>query len=88
LISAATIVLAQAISPGTDAKSGPWWCFDRGQGGALLCEQTEAECSHLHDINPEIARGPCKHVELPVIQNPPTEAPAPVNPEAKPPTQR
>jgi hypothetical protein len=88
ILAAFTIVFTQVSAPGPDTKSGPRWCFDRGQGGALLCEQTEAECNRLHDINPEIAQGPCKPVELPVIQNPPTKAPAPLNPQATPPTQR
>lgn len=86
IFAAVAVVLAQAAPPGTEATA-PRWCFDRGQD-AQLCEQTESECNHLRDINMEIAKGPCKPVKLPAIQKPLTETPAPLNPQATPPTQR
>jgi len=49
------IVIAQA-QPTPPAK----WCFERGQQGALLCEETEAACKALLDINDKIATSPCK----------------------------
>ena len=58
LIPALAIILAQAAQPGTNSKPAEW-CFDRGQD-AQLCEATEAECNKLRDLNPEIAKSPCK----------------------------
>jgi len=55
---AVAIVLAQATQPSPSSKS-QGWCFDRGQG-AQLCEETEAECNKLRDLNSEIAHSPCK----------------------------
>jgi hypothetical protein len=50
---AAAILLAQA-QPDLAEK----WCFERGQHGAQLCEDTETACNDLLKINPEIATGP------------------------------
>jgi len=33
------------------------WCFERGQNGAQLCEDTENSCNALLKMNPEIATG-------------------------------
>src|SRR5262249_25566620 len=56
----------------SDGIIGRHRCFDRGQE-AQLCEPTEAACSHLREINTEIAQGPCKRVEPPEIQQSPIE---------------
>lgn len=87
LIAGVAVVLAQAAQPGPGSK-GYEWCFERGQGGAQLCEATEAACNHLWAINPEIATSPCRRVEPPENQVSPTEPPAPPNPEGQTPTQR
>jgi hypothetical protein len=63
-VFAIVLVQAQADPP----KSGKW-CFDRGQD-TLLCEETEAECAKLRDLNTEIAKSPCRRVEPP---DPPKE---------------
>jgi hypothetical protein len=73
-------VIAQA-QPSPSAK----WCFERGQQGAQLCENTESECFKLRSINTEIATSPCKRIELPEIQRSPSGPPAP---EQQAPTQR
>jgi hypothetical protein len=86
MIAAIVIVLSQAAQAAPSSKSGEW-CFDRGQG-AQLCEETEAACNKLRDLNAEIAHGPCKPVKAPQIQVSPTEPPAPPNPERQTPTQR
>jgi hypothetical protein len=83
VIPAVAIILAQATQPAPSSK----WCFERGQG-AQLCEETEAECNKLHDLNQEIARSPCKRIEPAVIQVSPTEPTAPPNPARQTPTQR
>jgi hypothetical protein len=67
------IVIAQA-QPTPPAK----WCFERGQRGAQLCEETESECNKLRNLNTEIATSECKRVEEILV--PPTE-PAPPNPK-------
>ena len=87
IISTLAIVLAQAAHPGINSKLQKW-CFDRGQGGVLLCEATEAECNNLRSMNDEIARSPCRRVELPEIQSTPTKPPAPSNPEKGKPRQQ
>jgi hypothetical protein len=87
MIPALAVTLAQVIQPGTDSKSHEW-CFDRGQGGAQLCEATEAECNKLRSINTEIARSPCRRVEPREISISPTAPPARPNPEKQMPTQR
>ena len=79
LIPALAIILAQAAQLGTNSKPAEW-CFDRGQD-AQLCEATEAECNKLRDLNPEIAKSPCKPAQPREIQVPPSEPPAPPNPE-------
>ncbi len=79
MIPALAIVLAQAAQPGANSTSNKW-CFDRGQGGALLCEATEGECNHLRDLNAEIAKSPCKHAEPPENQVSPTEPSPPPRP--------
>jgi len=86
LIPALAIILAQAAQPGTNSKPAEW-CFDRGQD-AQLCEATEAECNKLRDLNPEIAKSPCKPAQPREIQVPPSEPPAPPNPQRQTPTQR
>ena len=58
IFPAAAILLVQA-QPSPSEK----WCFERGQGGAQLCEGTEAACNDLLKINSEIATGPCLRVE-------------------------
>jgi len=63
IIPVFAIVLAQAQSSPPPSKSGKW-CFDRGQD-TQLCEDTEAECNKLRELNTEIARSPCKRVEPP-----------------------
>jgi hypothetical protein len=57
MIPAIVIVLSQAAQAGQAAKSGDWWCFDRGQN-AQLCEDTEDACNKLREINTEIAQSP------------------------------
>ena len=86
MIPATAIVLAQAIQPTPSSKSHEW-CFERGQG-ARLCEETEAACNKLREINTEIAQSPCRAVEPPEIQVSPTVPTAPPNPERQTPTQR
>jgi hypothetical protein len=66
IIPVFAIVLTQA-QPEPPSKSGKW-CFDRGQD-TLLCEDTEAECAKLRDLNTEIAKSSCKRVD-------PQESPA------------
>ena len=85
VIPVVAIVLAQAAQPASPSTSHEW-CFDRGQG-AQLCEDTEAACNKLREINTHIAQSRCKPVELPEIHVPPTEPPGPPNPR-QPPTQR
>ena len=75
IIPALAIITAQT-QPIPSAK----WCFERGQQGAQLCEETEAECIKLRSINTEIATSPCKPVEAPKIEQSPTE-PAPAPPQ-------
>jgi hypothetical protein len=87
MIPALAIVLAQAAQPGTESKSQKW-CFEREQQGAQLCEATEDACNKLRELNTEIARSPCKHIEPPGIQVSPTEPPAPPGPEKQTPPQR
>jgi hypothetical protein len=58
IFPAAAMLLAQ----GQPDPAGEW-CFERGQGGAKLCERTENACNTLLKINPEIATGPCLRVE-------------------------
>jgi len=70
LIPAVAVFLAQAAPADTGSKSTQWR-FDRGQD-AQLCEQTEAECNRLRNINTEIAKGPCKPVGLSEIPGSPT----------------
>ena len=65
IIPVFAIVLAQA-QPDPPSKSGKW-CFDRGQD-TLLCEDTEAECEKLRELNTEIAKSPCKRIEPPESQ--------------------
>ena len=73
-IAALAIILAQSAQPMAAENK---WCFDRGQG-TQLCEETEKECNHLHDINPDIARGPCRVVEQPDVKtSPPNPVPTP-----------
>jgi hypothetical protein len=79
IVPALAIVLAQATQPGANSKSVKW-CFDRGQD-AQLCEATEDECNKLHDLNTEIAKGPCKPDEPSGIQVSPTKSTARPNPE-------
>jgi hypothetical protein len=67
IIPVFAIVLVQA-QPDPPSKSGKW-CFDRGQD-TLLCEETEAECAKLRDLNTGIAKSPCRRVEPP---DPPKE---------------
>jgi hypothetical protein len=85
LIPALTRILAEAAQPGTNLKPAGW-CFDRGQD-AQLCEATEAECNKLRDLNPEIAKSPCKPAQPREIQVSPSKPPAPPNPERQIPTQ-
>ena len=59
------------------------WCFERGQNGAQLCEDTENSCNALLKINPEIATGPCLRVEPRLEQSGATASPAPPNPPQK-----
>ena len=51
------------------AHSAEKWCFERGQNGAELCEDTENSCNALLKINPEIATGPCLQVPPRVEQS-------------------
>jgi hypothetical protein len=80
MIPALAIALAQASQPGTDSESHEW-CFEIEQHGAQLCEATEDACNQLRELNTEIARGPCKHIEPPGIQASPPEPPAPTSPD-------
>jgi len=70
IIPVSAILLAQA-QPAPAEK----WCFERGQGGAQLCEGTETACKDLLKINTEIATGPCLQVE-PLEQSGSTAPPA------------
>jgi hypothetical protein len=79
IIPAFAIVLAQA-QPDPPSKSGKW-CFDRGQD-TLLCEDTEAECEKLRELNTEIAKSPCKRIEPPESQQS-SPSPEPPKEEAK-----
>lgn len=83
MIAGIAVVLAQGTQPGPGSK----WCFDRGQG-AQLCEATQEACEKLRQANMEIEKSPCRLVEPPEAQVPPTEPPRPANPEQQPPTQR
>jgi hypothetical protein len=74
ILPAAAMLLAQA-QPDLAEK----WCFERGQHGAQLCENTETACNNLLKINPEIATGPCLRVQ-PIVQSDSTAPPAPVSP--------
>jgi hypothetical protein len=78
VIPVVAIVLSQAPQPASPSKSQEW-CSDRGQN-AQLCEDTEAACDKLREINLHIAQSPCKPVELPEIQVSPIEPPGPPNP--------
>ena len=86
VIPAAAIVLSQAAQPDANPQSTQW-CFDRDQG-AQLCEQTEAACNKLRDINSEIAQSQCRPVYRPTIGVAPTVPRTPPNPERQTPTQR
>jgi hypothetical protein len=79
IIPVFAIVLAQA-QPDPPSKSGKW-CFDRGQD-TLLCEDTEAECEKLRELNTEIAKSPCKRIEPPESQQS-SPSPEPPKEEAK-----
>jgi hypothetical protein len=72
IIPVFVIVLAQAQSS-PPSKFGKW-CFDRGQD-TQLCEDTEAACDKLRDLNTEIAKSPCTRIESPEIRVSPTEPP-------------
>jgi hypothetical protein len=65
------IVLSQAMQPIIASKSYKWG-FNRGQG-AQLCEQTQDDCAKLRGLNLEIAKSPCKRIELPEVKLSPTE---------------
>ena len=71
IFPAAVILLAQA-QPAPAER----WCFERGQGGAKLCESTEKECNDLFRLNPEIATGPCLKI-VPGTEQSGSTAPAP-----------
>jgi hypothetical protein len=71
IIPAVAILLAQA-QPNPAEK----WCFERGQGGARLCEGTETACNDLLKLNAEIATGPCLQVEPRIEQSGSTTPPA------------
>jgi hypothetical protein len=71
MIPVFVIVLSQTTQPIITSKSDKW-CFNRGQE-AQLCEQTQDDCIKLHDLNPAIARSPCKRIELPEVKLSPTE---------------
>ena len=71
IIPAAAILLAQAQPDPAEN-----WCFERGQNGAQLCEDTEKACNALLKINPEIATGPCLQVPRGVEQSGATAPPA------------
>jgi hypothetical protein len=79
-IAGVAVILAQAAQPGGGAKDYAW-CFDRDQG-AQLCEETEAECNKLRELNSEIAHSACRQVYRPVVG-----APLP-NPARQRPNQR
>jgi hypothetical protein len=79
IIPVFAIVLAQA-QPDPPSKSGKW-CFDRGQD-TLLCEDTEAQCEKLRELNTEIAKSPCKRIEPPESQQS-SPSPEPPKEEAK-----
>ena len=79
-IAGVAVILAQAAQPGGGAKDYVW-CFDRDQG-AQLCEETEAECNKLRELNTEIAHSSCIQVDRPVVGAPPP------NPAQQTPTQR
>jgi hypothetical protein len=79
IIPGFAVVLAQA-QPDPPSKSGKW-CFDRGQD-TLLCEDTEAECEKLRELNTEIAKSPCKRIEPPASQQS-SPSPEPPKEEAK-----
>jgi len=72
---------AQVAQPGTNSPPHKW-CFDRGQE-TQLCEPTEDRCKQLRELNTEIARSPCKRVEVPEVQISPTEPAAPPDPERR-----
>ena len=74
------VVIAQA-QPTPSAK----WCFERGQQGAQLCENTETECIKLRSINTEIATSPCKRIEPLEIRKSPSE---PSTPDQQAPTRQ
>jgi hypothetical protein len=80
IFAGVAVVLAQAAQPTGDAKEYKW-CFDRGQG-AQLCEETEAACNRLHDLNSEITKSSCRQVYRPVVGLPP-----PPNPSRQTPTE-
>jgi hypothetical protein len=69
IIPATAILLAQA------QPTAEKWCFERGQGGAQLCEATQTACNDLLKINTEIATGPCLRVEPRVEQSGSTAPP-------------
>jgi hypothetical protein len=71
IIPVAAILLAQAQPDPAEN-----WCFERGQNGAQLCEDTEKACNALLKINPEIATGPCLQVRLGVERSGSTAPPA------------
>ena len=81
MIPTVATVLAQVAQPGTNSPPHKW-CFDRGQE-TQLCEPTEDRCKQLRELNTEIARSPCKRVEVPEVQISPTEPAAPPDPERR-----
>jgi len=79
IFPAAAILLAQA-QPAPAEK----WCFERGQGGAQLCEDKERACNDLLKINTEIATGPCLRDEPGKEQSGSTAPPPQPGPPQKP----
>jgi hypothetical protein len=75
IFAGVAVVLAQAAQPAGGAKEYEW-CFDRDQG-AQLCEETEAACNKLRDLNSEIAKSSCRRVYRPVVGLPPPPNPNP-----------
>src|SRR5438477_13155144 len=69
-VPAIVIVLSQAMQPIITSKSYKW-CFNRGQG-AQLCERTQDDCVKLREINPAVAKSPCKRIALPEVKLSPT----------------
>ena len=69
IFAGVAVVLAQAAQPAGGAKEYEW-CFDRDQG-AQLCEETEAACNKLRDLNSEVAKSSYRQVYRPVVGLPP-----------------